>query len=91
MFCERVCSCLHAVESKLLTWEYTSNYRLVNDTRNITVKSGVLFPPNIATLPLILEYSCANCTEQVAPKLASCNHINFNKYVDFNIFLADFR
>ena len=48
-------------------------------------------PPNIATLPSILQWSCANCSEQVAPELASCNCINFNKFVDFNIFLADFR
>ena len=48
-------------------------------------------PLNIATLPLILQYSCANCSEQVAPELARCNYINFNKFVDFNIFLADFR
>ena len=48
-------------------------------------------PPNIATLPLILQCSCANCSEQVAPELASCNCINFNKFVDFNIFVADFR
>ena len=48
-------------------------------------------PPNIATLPSILQCSCANCSEQVAQELASCNCINFNKFVDFNIFLADFR
>ena len=35
MFCECVCSCLHAAESKLLIWEDTSNYRLVNDTHKI--------------------------------------------------------
>ena len=47
--------------------------------------------PNIATFPSILQCSCANCSEQVAPELESCNYINFNKFVDFNTFLADFR
>ena len=48
-------------------------------------------PPNIATLPSILQCSCAiNCSDQVAPELASCKYINFNKIVDFNTFLADF-
>ena len=39
-----------------------------------TVKSGVLFPPSIATLASILQCSCANCSEQVAPELASCDY-----------------
>ena len=43
-------------------------------------------PPNIATLPSILQSSCSNCSEQVESELASCNYISFNKFVDFNTF-----
>ena len=54
-------------------------------------QTGCSFPRNIATLPSILQCSCANCSEQVPPELASCNYISFNKLVDFNTILADFR
>ena len=54
-------------------------------------QTGCSVPRNIARLPSILQCSCANCSEQVAPELASCNYISFNKFVDFNTFLADFR
>ena len=49
----------------------------------------VFCSPNIAALPSIMQCSCANCSEQVAPELADCNYISFNKSVDFNIFLAE--
>ena len=54
-------------------------------------QTGCSVPPNIARLPSKLQCSCANCSEQVAPGLANCNYISFNKFVDFNTFLADFR
>ena len=33
-------------------------------------QTGCSVPPNIARLPSILQCSCANCSEQVAPELA---------------------
>ena len=54
-------------------------------------ETGCSVPPNTARLPSILQCSRANCSEQDAPEVASCNYISFNKFVDFNTFLADFR
>ena len=34
---------------------------------------------NIATLPSILQCSCANCSKQVAPEVANCNGVNFKQ------------
>ena len=54
-------------------------------------ETGCSVPPNIARLPSILQCSCANCSEQVAPELASCNYVSLTNFVDFSTFLADFR
>ena len=55
-------------------WNPRANTGRVNDGISMRIKIGYSqircsVPPNIGTLPSILQCSCANCSEQFAPNL----------------------
>ena len=64
----------HAHQSVICTQLFAG--KLTNQDHS---QIGCSVPRNIATLLSILQCSCGNCSEQVAPEVASCNGVNFKQ------------
>ena len=66
-------------EINIYLWQECDNKRerkQETDIKTFDLQSNQVFcsPQHCNALPSILQFSCANCPEQVAPELASCNY-----------------